>query len=151
DGSQQGATLADKGGDEGRCGRAIQVLGRADLLNPTLVKNRNTIRHRERFLLVVCYIDDTYTDLPMYSFDLRLHLLAEILVESTKRLIHENEIWAKYECPSQCNTLLLPARQLIRMSILQPGQSDHIHRGSHSLGYFRFWNTSDPQGKREIF
>ena len=83
---------ANEAGDELR-GRTLVDLGRgADLLDPTLVEDREAVAHRERLLLVVRDIDEgdaDVADLALDALQLDLHLLAELQVERAERLVEE--------------------------------------------------------------
>ena len=44
------------------------------------------------------------------TFDFVLHLLTQLLVQRPERLIHQNELWFKYQGTGNGDTLLLPTR-----------------------------------------
>jgi hypothetical protein len=56
-----------------------------------MVHEADPVRERERLLLIVRHINSRSAGLAMQLLDLNLHMLAQLLVEGTKRLVHEDD------------------------------------------------------------
>ncbi|BAV50218.1 Uncharacterized protein MLTONO_5316 [Mesorhizobium loti] len=79
------------------------------MLDVALIHHHDSIRHRERFTLIVCDEDHSYSKGLLKALQLKLHMLAKLFVKRTKRFVHEDYAWAKHKCASQGNSLLLAA------------------------------------------
>jgi len=72
----------------------------------------DAIGHRQRFALVMGYIDRGDPEILVQMFDLDLHLLAQLLVERTERLVHQHELGLEHERARERYALLLPSGKL---------------------------------------
>jgi hypothetical protein len=106
-GEQVGRT--DEAGDEQRARAVVDLLWRADLLDPSFVHHGDPVAHRQRLALVVGDEHEGDPDLPLDPLQLELHRLAELQVERGERLVEQ-------ECPgivdqrsSERHSLLLAA------------------------------------------
>ena len=108
---------ADEGRNEDVLGIAVNLLGSADLLNPSLAHNHDLGRHCHSLCLVVSYVDGGSADLLVNSYDLRTHLHSELCIKVGKRLIHQEELGISYDRTAESNTLHLTARKLLGSSV----------------------------------
>src|SRR5262245_58204511 len=85
--------LSDKGGDEGGVRMIVDVLAVADLLNDAFVHHGNSVRHGERFTLIMSDVDerDPYPLLNCPQFV--AHVLAQFEIECGKRFIEQEHLW----------------------------------------------------------
>src|SRR3954469_9563617 len=91
---------ADEARDK-RGGRALVDLGRCgDLLDAAAVEDREAVAHRQRLFLVVSHVDEGDPDLLLDALELDLHLLAELEVERSKRLVQGEHFGAAAEPPA---------------------------------------------------
>ena len=103
-------------------GAVVQVLGRAQLLDPAAVHDSDPIAHRERLFLVVGHVHEGDPDLDLDPLQFELELAPEFEVECAERLVEEQHRGPIDERPGERHALLLAARQLVRLSALVAGQ-----------------------------
>src|SRR5262249_18410119 len=80
----------------------------------------------KRLALIVSHIDDRHVDHAVELLQLDLHVLAELLVEGSQRLVHENQAWLEDERSRERHPLLLAARELRRSAIAKLPQPDDV-------------------------
>ena len=128
---------ADELGDE-RVGRAlVDVLGVADLLELTLVHDRDRVRHRERLLLVVGHVDERDPDLALDVLQLELHRLAQLQVERAERLVEQQHRGEVDEGARERDALTLAARELARLGLRVVREAhalQHLPHAARDLG-----------------
>ncbi len=120
---------ADETRDELRRRVLVDLGRRADLLDPSLVEDRETVAHRQRLFLVVRDVherDPDLADLPLDSLELDLHLLPELQVERPERLVEEEHARRIHERACERDPLALPSGELDRLAIRYVGQSDDV-------------------------
>src|SRR3990170_5051683 len=118
----------DESGHEGRRRPLVHVGRSADLVDPTAVEDGQAVAHGERLLLVVRDVDERDAHFLLDLFELDLHLLAELQVESAKGLVQEQDTGPVDEGPGQGDALALAARQLRRLSTIQALEANHAQR-----------------------
>lgn len=69
----------------------------------------------------------------MQLFNLQLHMLEQLLIQRTQRLIHQYQLRFKYQHTRQGHALLLPTRHLRRITIGQRRQLNHIGNARHPI------------------
>ena len=67
----------------------VDLLGRADLLDPPVAHHGDAVAHRERLALVVGDEDERDPDLALDPLELELHRLAQLEVERGERLVEQ--------------------------------------------------------------
>ncbi len=92
------------------CGMLVHLRGRPDLLDPSLVEDRNAIGHRERLLLVMRHVHERDADLALDGLQLDLHLLAQLEVERAERFVEEQHPRPVDDRSRESHPLALPAR-----------------------------------------
>ena len=110
---------ADEAGDEHVGGRVVELGGRADLLEPALVHDRDPVAHRHRLDLVVGDVDRRRPDLLLQPLDLAARLHAQLRVEVGERLVHQEHQRVAHERAAERDALLLAARELARLALEQ--------------------------------
>ena len=113
-------TFADELGNEAVGRPFINGVGGGELLNHPVAEDGNAVRHGQGLGLVMCDVDEGHPDPVVDAFDLILHLLPQLLVESAERLVHQHELGIEDECTRHCDALLLTARELTRPTVLHP-------------------------------
>ena len=81
----------DEGGDELALGVLVHLRGRPDLLDLPPVEDGEAVGHRERFLLVVRHVHESDPDLLLDALQLDLHLLPELQIERSERLVEQQD------------------------------------------------------------
>ena len=79
------------------------------MLDATIVENRDPVGHRQCFGLIVCHVNGCDAEIVGKVRDLELHVFAKLLVQRTKRFIHQNKLWLEHKGAGQRDTLLLTA------------------------------------------
>ena len=102
------------------------------LLDASVVHDRNAVRHGERLFLVVRDVEEGGSGLLMDASQLGLHLLAQLQVEGAQRLIEQQRARTVHQRAGQRHALPLPTRKLRRSAI------------GHSLEAHRAQRVSDP-------
>ena len=116
--------FADEAGDEARLRSLVEIVRRADLQQPAMVEHRDTVGHGEGLGLVMRDEHDRDPDLALQMFCLDLHLLAQVLVERRKRLVHQQHARPVDDGARDRDALLLAARQLRRLAVAELVQPD---------------------------
>ena len=107
---------ADEAGDELGRRALVDLGGRADLLDPAVVEDREAVAHRERLLLVVRHVDERDADLALDALELDLHLLAQLEVERAERLVEQQQPRAVDDRARERDALALAAGELGRLA-----------------------------------
>ena len=87
----------------------VQLRRVALLLDQPVSHDHDHVAHRERFLLVVGHVHEGDPDLTLEGLELELHLLAQLEVQGTERLVQEQHRGPIDERTGQGDALLLPA------------------------------------------
>ena len=86
--------VADEVGHERGGGRVVDLAGRAELVDPALVHDRDAVGHGHRLLLVVRDHDEGDADVALDRLELDLHGLAELQVQRAERLVEQQHLRA---------------------------------------------------------
>ena len=122
---------ADEVRDERR-GRMLVDLARAAyLLDLTAVHDGDPVGHRKRLVLVVGDVHERRPQLGLDPLQLELHLLAELHVQRTQRLVEQQRGRLVDERSGQRHALLLAAGELPRAPILEPLELDDAQDLEH--------------------
>ena len=95
------------------------------------------IRHRQRFILIMGYVDDRGTKSLLQTFDLELHGLSQFLVEGAKWFIHQKDGWLEGQSPRHGDPLLLATGKLVGIALRVAGELDefqHLLDALHDRG-----------------
>ena len=90
----------------------VQLVGRADLLDGTVVDHDDLVGHLHRFFLIVGDEDGGDVHLVVQASQPVAQLLADLRVERAERLVEQHDLWLDGERASQRHALTLPTRQL---------------------------------------
>src|SRR5208282_4457728 len=124
--------FAHEGGDEA-IGRAVVELGgSAKLLDAALVQHGDAVGHHQRLALVVRDVDEGDAELLVKALYLELHILAQLLVERTQRLVHEEHARIEDDGARKGHALLLAAGELLRIARLEPGELHGLEHLGHA-------------------
>ena len=107
-----------------RGGAVVEVLGSADLLEPSGVHQPHAGRDRQRLVLVVGDQDEGGAELGLDAQEFLPDLMAHVAVEGRHRLVEEERPRAADQRPADSHPLLLPAGKLRRVAPLEPGEAD---------------------------
>ncbi len=102
-----------------------------DLLDAAVAEDGDAIAHRQRLFLVVGDVDEGDAHLLLDPLQLDLHLLAQLEVEGAQRLVEQEHAGAVHDGPGKRHPLTLPAGELARLALPEPGQPDHGQRLLH--------------------
>src|SRR5215472_2500844 len=80
---------ADEAGDELGRGLLVALQGGTDLLDPAARHHRHAVAHGKRLLLVVGDVDEGDANLFLDLLQLDLHLLAQLEVQRSERLVEQ--------------------------------------------------------------
>ena len=123
DGIEEGH-VADEIGDEGRARTAVDLLGRADLLDGAVAHHDDAVGHGERFLLVVGDHDGGHAQALLQGAHLVAQPDPDLGVERRERLVEQQQLRGSRERAGQSDALLLAARELDRVFLALLGQAD---------------------------
>jgi hypothetical protein len=76
--------------------------------------------------------------------------LADRLVQAIEWLIQEQHAWPGRHGPCDGDSLLLPARELVRVAPAQPVQTDQIQRRVYPCLVLAFWHPTVRQPERHV-
>ena len=125
--------LADEIGDEGGGRPAVDLVGRADLLDPALAHHHDPVGHGERLLLVVRDHDRGHAEPVLQVADLAAQPGAHPRVERRKRLVEQQQARRQGQRAGQRDALLLAAGELGRILVGLLGQADQRQQLAHAL------------------
>ena len=117
---------AEEAGDEGGARTLVELARVAQLLDVAVAHDRDRVGHRHRLLLVVRDVDEGDADLALDPLQLELHLLAELEVERPERFVEQEHARVIDECPGERDPLLLAARELCRLALLDLRETDEL-------------------------
>ena len=101
--------LADKVGDKRIFRFIINILGRTHLKDVAVIHDDDRIRHGKGFLLVVRHINKGDLKRLLHTFQLNLHLLAQLKIKRAERLVQQKHPRMVDQGARNCNALLLAA------------------------------------------
>ena len=78
-------------------------------------------------------VDERDADLVLDALQLELHLLAQLQVERAERLVEQQHARMVDERPRERDALLLAARELARLPLLEQAEPDELERVAHAL------------------
>ncbi len=90
--------------------------------------------HGHRFHLIVGHIQRGDPQLPLQLHDLAARIAAQLGIQVAERLIHQKDSRLPGNGAAQCHPLLLAARQLLRQTIEQMGQIQHLSHLLNPIG-----------------
>ncbi len=108
----------------------IDGFRRADLHDPPLAHDRNTVGKRHRFFLVVRDNDEGRAARGLDALQFSLRFFPQFLVESAERLVQEQHLGIARKCPGERHALALATRELMRLAVRQRLQ---LHEREHLL------------------
>ena len=120
--------LADEVGDEGVDRLVVDVDRGADLVDLALGHDDDGVGHGQGLLLVVGDEDEGDARLLLDLLQLDLHVLAELQVQGTERLVEQQDAGLGHEGAGDGHALLLAAGETGDAALLEPGQR---HEGEH--------------------
>jgi hypothetical protein len=121
-----------------------------DLLGDTFVHDCDPVRHRERLFLVVRHVDERGPKLALNALQLELHLFSQLEIEGTERLVQEERGGPVDECARECDSLLLPARELSRFTLLEPLEPDDAEHLLYALLLLPLRHPLQPECERNV-
>ena len=116
--------LADEIGDEGGGRPAVDLVGRADLLDPALAHHHDPVGHGERLFLVVGHHDRGDAEPLLQVADLAAQPGAHPRVERRQRLVEQQQARRQRQRAGQRDALLLAAGELGRIFVGLVGEPD---------------------------
>ncbi len=132
--------LADEGRHEFCRRRVVDFPRQPDLLKYSVMHNRDPVRHREGFLLIMRHVNERNVQLALQPLKFDLHLLAELKIQGSQRFIEEKHLRPVYKGPGDGDTLFLPARKLGRKTFLKTAHLHEIQHLRHTPRNLRFRN-----------
>ena len=115
-----------------------------------MIDHGDTVRHRQRFALIVRDVDGGHAQLLVQAAQLDLHVLAQLLVERRQRLVHQQNARLEHDRACQRHALALPARQLIDAACRIAGELHHRERRIDAADDIGSGNAAQPQRKGNI-
>src|ERR1700722_1150312 len=106
----------------------VNLFWRTDLDDPTMIENRNSIGHRERFPLIMGDEDKGKAERTLKRPELALHRLAQLEIESSERLVKQEHFRTQDESARKGHPLPLSAGKLTWFARLQPHELDELKR-----------------------
>jgi len=119
---------ADELRHERRPGCRIELLGSADLLDPSIPHHGDAVGDGQRLLLVVGHEHRRDPQLLLNAPDLVAQLLPHLGIQRTERLVQEQNARSRDESPRQRDPLLPSAGQLVRIARAERRKTDELER-----------------------
>jgi len=146
----QGVVLSDEACDEAVLGALVEVGRRGQLLDAPVVEDRDAVRHGQGLALVMGHIDDGDSKFLVQMLDFELHMLAKLLVQGAKRLVHQHQFGVEDQGAGQGDPLLLPAGQLRRTPVRELAHLHHVQRAGDARLAFVLAHPADLQRKGQV-
>ena len=125
--------LADEVSDEGVHRLVVNILRGTDLLNLAFAHDHDGVGHTQGFLLIVGDKDEGDSRGFLDFFQFLLHILAQLQIESTQRLVQQQNLRLVDQRPGNGHTLLLTAGQAGDPAMGKARQHNHAQ---HFLNLF---------------
>ena len=116
----------------------VDLVWRADLVDPPGVHDNDAIGERHRLNLVVRNVDCRRCDRLMNLLNLGAHLNAQFGVKVGERFVEEKYLGVANDRATHRNALALPARKLLRATIEKLGDVENTGGALYALLDFRF-------------
>ena len=101
--------------------------------NATSIDQSDTIRKRERFLLIMRDIEDRDPELAVQAANLGLQLLPQRAIKRAERLVHQQQTGLENEGAGERHPLLLTTGKLRRQTAPKLTETDAIEDRSASV------------------
>ena len=95
--------------------------------------NRDAVAHGERFFLVVRHVEKRNVEFALKALELELHLLAQLEIERTQRLIEQQDLGPVDQGTGDSDALLLTTGQLVGLAPLKAAELHQIEHFQHAL------------------
>ena len=125
--------LTNERGDELAGRRLVDLLGRANLLQHAIVHDRDAVAHGERLFLIVRHVEERDVKLALEALELELHLLAQLEIERTQRLVEQQDLGSVDQGAGDSDALLLATGQLVGLAPLKAAELHQIEHFHHAL------------------
>ena len=106
----------------------VNLFRRPDLNDPTMIENRNSIGHRERFALIMGDEDKGKAERTLKRLELALHRLAQLEIERSQRLVEKQHFRTQDKSARKSDPLPLSAGKLAGLARLQSHELDQLER-----------------------
>ncbi len=119
------------------CGRADELLGRAELDDRAVAHDRDAVAEPQGLGKVVRDEDGGLPDLLLEPHDLVLHVAPDQRVEGAEGLVVEHHLGVGGECARDADALLHPARELVGepvRDLFEPHELQDVTRASLPVG-----------------
>src|SRR5450759_611253 len=117
---------ADEAGDEHVVGRVVHVARGADLLQDTVLEDRDAVTHGQGLGLVVRDVDGRDAEAALERRDLRAGLDTELGVEVRQRLVHEEHLGRTHDRAAHRDALTLATREGLRLAVQVLGEVEDL-------------------------
>ena len=122
--------VADKGGDETAARRLVDFGGRADLLDPPFVHDRDPVAQAHGLALVVGDVEKGGADLVVDDVQLDQHALAQLQVKRRQGFVEQQDLRLVDQGPGDGHALFLAAADLVRLLVRLVL---HLDQGQHAV------------------
>ena len=109
----------------------VDLLGRADLGDPSCIQDDEAIGHGHGFLAIMRDVDGGDAEPLLDRADLVAHRHADLGVEIGQWLVEQQDAWIDRQRPAECDALALPAGQRRDLALLVAAQPQHREQRSH--------------------
>ena len=99
-----------------------------------MVHDADTARERHGFFLIVSDHHEGDAELVLQADEFELRVFAQLLVERAQRFIEQQQFRALHQRSRQSDSLLLAARQLVRLALGEIAELDQVQHGRDALG-----------------
>ena len=119
----------------------VNVTWLPDLFNAAASHHDEPIRHTERLVLIMRYVDERDSQLSLKLPELDLHILTKLSIKRTQRLIQQKYARPVDDRTCQRHTLLHPSRKLGRSHSCHRLEPNHLQSVLHAATPFDSRNT----------
>ncbi|MDT4856598.1 hypothetical protein FQZ97_909930 [compost metagenome] len=126
--------VADEVGHEFVTRVLVDLFGRAHLQHAALAHDGDAAGHGHGLFLVVRHHHHGHAHALDDVDQFKLGLLAQLLVQRAQRFVQQQQLGLLGQAARQRHTLLLPARELVRLAL---GVGRELHQGQHRVGALR--------------
>ena len=128
----------------------VDLARSSDLLDLPAVHDGDPIGHRQGLVLVVGHVHERRPQLGLDPLQLELHLLAELYVQRSQRLVEQQRCRLVDERAGQRHALLLAAGELSRAPILETLELDDAQNLEHTSAVLLAGNALHLEPERDV-
>ncbi len=113
-------------------------------------QHRDAVGQGQRLGLIMRDVDGRLAEPALQAAELVAHLDPQLQVQVGERLVEHQDLWFEHQRAGDRNPLLLPARELRRETLAQPGKLDELKGAVDPFPHLRLGDAPQPQAESDV-